>query len=75
MSTQICEKKILDFLELFDSSNSILTSNSCLPKQAKENKETRTLLKVVTIVTRWLLHFPTSFFAFLVSQSRNHIDR
>jgi hypothetical protein len=64
MSTQICEKSILDFLELFDSSNSILASSSYLPKQAKENKESRMLLEDVTVATRWLPHFLTT--AFLV---------
>jgi hypothetical protein len=66
MSTQICEKFFLDFLKLFNSSNSILASSSCLPKQAKENKETRMLLEGVTVATRWLPHFPTNSFAFLV---------
>jgi hypothetical protein len=61
MSTQIYEKKIIEFLELFDSSNSILAFSSCLPKQAKENKETRMLLEVVIVVTRWYFIFPLAF--------------
>jgi hypothetical protein len=58
MSTQICEKKILDFVKMFDNSNSILIFSSCLPKQAKENNETRMFLKATIVAIRWLPHFP-----------------